>query len=576
MLSVSTCRVLVMTIALVGAVFSKTASAQGTMGAVVADVYSAGATIPPVFVGFSSETRDVIQRDVITHDGIFTPNNQSLISLLRLLGPNGVWRIGGNASDTEPAPLLTPQIASDASRFISSVGPGWNTIYGLDGRIKISSINDPSAVTIAVEQARYILNAFPSGSIAFQIGNEPDDPKLWDGGTMDNWLSIFKSYYDALTNTYSGLQFGGPDTDLSRIWWSGQTDLGNGFTYRTGHKYLGCSSDGPFTLDQVLNNASVAGTTYFGATISEFGIICEGGIPGITDRLIAATYYLKLAQSAAAYGYSGIYPHNVLTLQEWPDGMKRLAYYNQFVQQPDGGWSPAPMFFGMYLFAKLEGQQLINISTTLGGSLVSSLATVAPSGSANSGNANILVVNGDTQNEVTVMPDQNKPWSTANLYLLSGQDCTDPNPVLNGVAIGEGGAWAGSPAAISKGQGVQIPPCGAALIMIQPPPQQPPFSLDCSVISGGSESSLITADGTWTFGAPAVDAPGNWSILLNGNSNPGGFSYGSKMEVANGGNLYVLGISGYWWQRSSSDGWTQIFDVPSPTCFIPFNLPSGH
>jgi hypothetical protein len=273
-----------------------------TVATVTANQDSTGATIPSNFLGFSNETQDVIA------DTIFTPANTSLINLLKLLGPNGVWRIGGNASDTNPAPALTQQIANDAQAFISAVGPGWQTIYGLD------ALNDDT--NIAVTQASYLLKAFSTGNISFQVGNEPD----LRFGSEQNWTSVFNSYYAAVTAVASNADFGGPDTSsLSDISWIDSTSPGrSGIEYVTGHKYtLGC---GPLNLTpaEVIHDATVSSNP--GITLSEFGIICGGGQQGITDRLMAATYYLKLAQSAFSSGFRGIFPHNVLTPYHWADG----------------------------------------------------------------------------------------------------------------------------------------------------------------------------------------------------------------------------------------------------------------
>ena len=43
-----------------------------------------------------------------------------------------------------------------------------------------------------------------------------------------------------------------------------------------------------------------------------------------------------------------------------------------------------------------------------------------------------------------------------------------PDKTLNGVPIGEGGAWAGQPISIANGASISTPACGAALIEIQP------------------------------------------------------------------------------------------------------------
>jgi hypothetical protein len=426
---------------------SNTITVTGGTGSasIVADLGSTGATIPADFVGFSDEVPDIIA------DSIFTPSNSSLINLLKSLGPNGVFRIGGASSDSNPPPGLTQQIANDTASFISAVGPGWKIIYGLDAVINNSSI--------AVTQAGYLLNGFSSSKLAFQIGNEPD---LFTD--EESWISIFNSYYSALAQRYSGINFGGPDTSsLSNISWINDTVLGaKGFEYVTGHKYTLPCNPTSVTPAQVIADATVPANQ--GVRITEFGIICDGGMNGVTNVLMAATYYLRLAQSAFSGGYLGIDPHNVIIPELWGDGLTRPAYYNQFIQEPDGGYAPAPMFYGMYLFAQLVGQT--SIGTTVGSGLAdlaSVNATLGPQG-----NANLLVVNISTDQQITVVPSQTKSWSTANVYLISGQNCEDPNPVLNGEPIGEGGAWAGVPTSLANGASISIPACGAALIEIQP------------------------------------------------------------------------------------------------------------
>jgi len=428
-----------------------TVTGGGSSATIVANLGTTGATIPPDFVGFSDEVPDVIA------DTIFTPGNTSLINLLKTLGPDGVFRIGGGSSNSSPPPALTQKIANDTTAFISAVGSGFKIIYGLDAVIENSDI--------AVTQAGYILNAFPSANVAFQIGNEPDS--FTDEA---HWISLFNNYYSALASRYTGINFGGPDTSsLSNISWINGTVLGaNGFKYVTGHKYtLPCNcyptcNPTPPTPAQVIADATVPANP--GVRITEFGIICDGGQTGVTNVLMAATYYLRLAQSAFSGGYLGIDPHNVLIPELWGDGLTRPAYYNQFIHEPDGGYAPAPMFYGMYLFARLEGQA--SIGTTVDPSL-NNLASVNAARGAH-GNANILVVNISTDQQITVVPKQTQSWSTADVYLLSGQSCVDPNPVLNGEPVGEGGAWAGSPMSLSNGASISIPACGAALIEIQP------------------------------------------------------------------------------------------------------------
>ena len=154
-------------------------------------------------------------------------NNTSLISLLQLLGPNGVMRVGGDGEESMPPNLLTQEAANDTAGFLNQLGPGWSLLYGLP---------DDGNTSDAVQQAGYLLNALGSGRVAFQVSNEPD---LHYRGNEQAWLNIFNSEYSALTAAYGPLNYGAPDTsqlqDLSR---PQDTPLGeSGFQRLTTHKY---------------------------------------------------------------------------------------------------------------------------------------------------------------------------------------------------------------------------------------------------------------------------------------------------------------------------------------------------
>ncbi len=86
----------------------------------------------------------------------------------------------------------------------------------------------------------------------------------------------------------------------------------------------------------------------------------------------------------------------------------------------------------------------------------------------------------------------------------------------------------------------------------------PGISPDGSTISGGT-GSLVTADGTWTFGAAAPGRPGEWFILLNTTST----GIAGTLEVNKGGKLYALTVSGTNWYLWQSGAFVPSSD-PSP------------
>jgi hypothetical protein len=69
-------------------------------------------------------------------------------------------------------------------------------------------------------------------------------------------------------------------------------------------------------------------------------------------------------------------------------------------------------------------------------------------------------------------------------------------------------------------------------------------SPDSTSITGG-KGSVLSPQGTWSFGSQSTASAGNWIILLNGVSTG---NTGSVIEIDHGGNVYYKGISGTWYQ----------------------------
>lgn len=424
----------------------------GKYPSIVANLASASLTIPRDFVGWSIEPQD------IGAGGIYT-GTSPLIRLARLLGPRGVLRVGGNTQDN-PGLALTQKMASDLAAFAAGLGPGWTLIFGLDGVANNSSL--------AVTQAGYIINAFGIDNVVFQIGNEPNESgQGWT--SQSQWTRIWNSYHPALVAMYPSIKFGAPDlysgtsTETAlQSWVGGLTPGISGLTTLSSHFYpLGSGQTVKSVLATVDAHDFKGNAQYAPGKLrmTETNPIYNGGQLGISNTMTMDAWYLNLAITLASEGWQGLENHSVLTVYA-PWG--RMAYYNPFVKQRDGNYSAAPIFYGMYLFSKIAGQQIVatNIPSGLG-------ATVkAISTKAANGRADILVDNNSSSAPLTFLPDQSASWRTAHVLLLSGASCTDTAPTLGGAVIGENGAWAGAPVSIKRGETVTIPPCGAALIQI--------------------------------------------------------------------------------------------------------------
>ncbi|WP_435007988.1 phage head spike fiber domain-containing protein [Tundrisphaera lichenicola] len=425
-----------------------------SVGTVTANLASTSVTIPADFIGWSAETTDAIL------DTIYVGTNSSLIGLVNLLGTSGQFRVGGNAQDTIPSPALTQSIATHLGDFTAALGSGWTIIYGL------SSPENDSAK--AVTQAGYMLTGVPNNRVLFSVGNEQSQHT-----TRASWTAAFDSYYAAIKAAYPSAKFEGPeDSDANLQTWINGTTAGlSNLELATFHYYAQGASPKP-TLTQVLAQAgaynwaqvygSISNVAYAGSKlrIGEGNINYNGGSQGITDRAIAATDWLQKSATIAKLGYNGYSQHNLVSVGQ---PFNHVGYYN-FFYKSGSDYLPAPIFNGMYFFSKVVGQQIV--TSSLSGGLSSKVSAIATKNGI--GNANIIIINGDQSNYAQVTPEQSSAWTTANLRVYSPTSCTDLNPTINGGTIAAGGASVPTATSLSRGTPVVIPPCGAALVQIQP------------------------------------------------------------------------------------------------------------
>lgn len=104
------------------------------------------------------------------------------------------------------------------------------------------------------------------------------------------------------------------------------------------------------------------------------------------------------------------------------------------------------------------------------------------------------------------------------------------------------------------------------------PTPSPTVSPDGTSITPTSGGSLITADGTWTFGTST--GPGGTTILLNGDANATGWASGVELIVENGGQLYQLNSLGDWFVWSAGQWLAASGPLPAPAP-TPTPTPSG-
>jgi hypothetical protein len=426
---------------------------------VTANLSGSGPTIPANFIGLSGEVGDFTNG---YYQGT-TGSAASFINLAKLLGSNGIFRLGGLSSDTSALATVNSTQANNIAAFLTQIGGGWSLIYGLCGVCSNSGL--------AATQATSLASAMGTANVIFQYTNEPIDGSHF---TVSAFQTMWNSYDSAVKTAVSGAKSAAWDDGN---WGQTQTAINgltggvSGLSLLTQHWYPYCKNDfstpQPGALISAVYSFGFTGNiTYAGATairVTETNSLCGSGQLGMSDRMMSATWFLNAAMQFAKFGFAGINVHSHFGWFQTPQGA--AGVYNAFVQQADNGFSPGPIFYGMLLFSKIGGQQIIPFA--IGGN--NNIEVIATKGG--NGNANIIAVNNDVFSPVTVTPAQSSAWTTANVLLVKDADgagCASANPIIGGQAIGESGSWSGTSTSLANGASVAIPPCGAALIQIQP------------------------------------------------------------------------------------------------------------
>ncbi len=415
-------------------------------------------TIPSNFVGIRGEVGDFV-------NGLYqgtTGANGSFMNIVKMLGANGVFSLGGNSAENATPPTITSGMASNLNSFLLGIGAGWTLTYILDSIANNSSAASTTATTIA--------SAVGTTNVVFMFGNEPSTN--W---TQSNYITMWNNYYTAVTAAVSGVKLAATDDGMypgtmnqaSTI--SGLTGGLTGLQYVSSHYYssgscavlvsaavLLASTIQPYNGQPPFKNFS-AWVSPSQQRMTETNTICGSGSPGgNSDRLMASTWYVDTAINLASAGWLGMNIQSTYLNQ---------AYYNIANQQADTNYLPSPIFYGMLLFSKIEGQQ-IAASSVNGSSTLQAIAT-----KGGNGNANIIVVNNDTVKPAIVVPSQSSGWTSANVLAIAsgvGTGCSDFTAKIGGQAIGESGVWTGSSYTITNGQSISLGPCESAFIQILP------------------------------------------------------------------------------------------------------------
>ncbi|SEB50153.1 glycosyl hydrolase family 79 C-terminal domain-containing protein [Terriglobus roseus] len=438
---------------------------------------AAGATIPSDYTGLSYETSQ------LTHPAFFAKEALVLERYFRLLGKDGVLRIGGNMSeftfwntkstgegsptDVEgPDPgkgsdrtFQIPPVAIDhLAAFLERTG--WKLIYGLNLRA--------GSAEIAADEAEYVSRKVGSKLIALQFGNEPDlfkeasdASKHW---TYNEFIAKWQTFYDTVHSRVPHVPIAGPDTSFQPVWMKRFAEEEKGkFQLLTGHYYAGGPPTDPkmtteFLLepntrlvDHVLRAIEIAKANDVPYRMSE-GNTCYGaGKKGVSDTFASALWVLDFWLALAQQGSVGVNLHG-----------GGNGYYTPIAGSPQAGFVARPIFYGMMLAGQFAGAQLLPCTSESGGKNVVGYAA------RKSKEVLVAVINrGSIASTVEITPPVGA--GKASVWRLEAPAVDSTSGVtLAGASVDADGKW--SPAKIetlriSAGKGsLALPAYSAALV----------------------------------------------------------------------------------------------------------------
>jgi glycosyl hydrolase family 79 len=458
----------------VGLLAGGTSRAQTSIGPLLTVAYEdAGRQIAPEFIGLSYESA------ILAGGGYFTPDNASVLGIIRLLGENGVIRIGGNTSErtvwraeAKPAAadsfVMTPASVDRLAAAMRVLG--WKLIYGLN-----LARGTPEE---AAEEAAYVARAVGSYLLAFQIGNEPDGfgrwtavrPKTYDAAAF---LAEWRTFHAAIRSRVPDAYFAGPDVAAETNWVAALAERNpEGLVLLTRHYYADGPAGAPHvTLAKLLRSdgqivplleqlAHYSRAYRLPYRIAETNSVYNEGQPGVSDTLGAALWGLELMFQVAAAGAAGINFHaGVHNVRASDD-----KAYTPITRNGSGSHRAAPLYYGMLMFAQAARGALVPARLASDSSDLKAFAVRAQEGTLR-----VCLINKDFRRGARVRIDPGRSFVVASVMRLAGPAADAASGVtLGGASVDEFGGWAPAINVVALPTGrditVDVPAASAVLV----------------------------------------------------------------------------------------------------------------
>jgi hypothetical protein len=428
-------------------------------------------TIPPRFMGLSYE------KTAMTYS-YFHESNQHLIALFRRLG-DGVLRIGGASVDqvmwtpdaTGTHFQVTPVEIKALAVFLHETG--WLCLYGVN-----FATSTPAQ---AAEEVAYVVSVLGSNLLGIEIGNEPDEYGLPGSFFAGNWT--FEDYFARWNMFRSAILQSAPNVAITGpavaggnhiTTWTlpfGQQATAADITLLTQRYYRDyysasggaptptaaflISPDSQLTSELAIldGGAQQLGIPY---RISECNSFDNGGVPGVSNSYASSLWVIDFLFDVALGGGTGVNMH----------GGGRSPGYTPIADDDGGVVEARPEYYGLLLFA-LAGPGTL-LETQLAAGTVDATAYAVRTAS---GGLNLVVVNKDTVQNMTLTIATNQNIQSATLQTMTGASLAATSGVtIQGATVNPDGSFFPASADTLTPAGTQttcfIPSLTAALISI--------------------------------------------------------------------------------------------------------------
>jgi hypothetical protein len=408
----------------------------------------------------------------------FHESNQHLIALFRRLG-DGVLRIGGASVDqvmwtpdvTGTHFQVTPVEIKALAVFLHETG--WLCLYGVN-----FATSTPAQ---AAEEVAYAVSVLGSNLLGIEIGNEPDEYGLPGSFFAGNWT--FEDYFARWNMFRSAILQSAPNVAITGpavaggnhiTTWTlpfGQQATAAEITLLTQHYYRDyysasggaptptaaflLSPDSELTGELAILNAGALqlGIPY---RISECNSFDNGGVPGVSNSYASSLWVIDFLFEVALGGGTGVNMH----------GGGRSPGYTPIADDDGGVVEARPEYYGLLLFT-LAGPGTL-LETQLAAGTVDATAYAVRTAS---GGLNLVVVNKDTVQNMTLTIATNQNIQSATLQTMTGASLAATSGVtIQGATVNPDGSFFPASADTLTPAGTQttcfIPALTAALISI--------------------------------------------------------------------------------------------------------------